>query len=149
MKFFIKDLVTSTEEIINEKLHFFCSDLEEASKRRTMKVKVQLFLYKKSLLNKVLRVVQVPKCPSAWVPKCPSSARVSQVLQWPRAQVSLVFECSSDLQVPECFSAWLFNCHECPTALGVLFECPSVLECSSNKKGLQQYTGNGLLNFFI
>ena len=149
MKLFIKDLVTSTEEIIYEKLHFFCGDLEEASKRQTMKVKVQLLLYKKSLLNKVPRVF---KCPSARVPQYPSVLRVAECLKCFSDQEPKCLECFSAQVTFKCPSALVLGCSSAMSAQ-LLLECSLSaqvsFECSSNKKGLQQYTGNGLLNIFI
>ena len=61
-----------------------------------------------SLPNKVPRVPQVPKCPSAWVPKCLSSVRMLKCL---RGQVPKCHECPGALRVPECL--------QCPSALQV------------------------------
>ena len=124
------------------------------------------WIYILSLLNKVPRVPQVPKCLSTRVPKCPSSL---QVLKCPVLLSAQAYKCPSSAQVPQVFRCQNFQMPLVPEHPSVLWvpKClwsafefpPSALrvlkyslsdqrlplsvrepsECSPSEKGQQHY----------
>ena len=94
-----------------------------------------------SLLNRVLRVPQVPNCPRAWVPEYPNVLQVPKSLSAQVPKVPVVPECLSSLRVLKC-----------KMVLRVPFDFPLSPNFSLSSlplKNVWNITRNGLANSFI